>query len=171
MNKSTQMLSMKNTVFLLFLLFLTACSSSSNNAENETQEEKIILTISGEARNNQDCSRKCIRISDVKVQLDDCYDQDTEVFTKDCEAQLNDKKVYATLLNTDAQFWAEIENEIDQNHDENAGLPFIVTITKNKETSSYILLRIENQPTKKNHDLMRQLTHLFDNWENCVAKE
>lgn len=169
MNKPT--LPMKNTVFLLLLLFMTACSSSSKNAENETQEETIVLTISGEARNNQDCSRKCVRISDVNVQLDDCYDQDTEEFTKDCEVQLNDKKVYTILLNTDAQFWTEIENEIDQNHDENAGLPFIVTLTKNKETSSFILLRLEKYPTKKYHDLMLQLTHLFDNWENCPEEK
>lgn len=102
--------------------------------------------------------------------MDNCYDEDTQIFDKDCEQELKGKELYSTLLNTEVAYWEEIENEIDGNHDINAGLPFIVTITKNKESRSFILLRIDKYPTKEYGEFMNQVESIFDNWKDCTNK-
>jgi len=158
---------MKSTFSILILILIGSCSSSSLNGSNSTAEKNTVITISGEAINSNDCSRKCLRISTINVQMDDCYDEDAQTFNKDCEVDLKSKALYSNLLNTEASYWEEIENEIDDNHDLNAGLPFIVTITKNKESRSFILLRIDKYPTKEYGEFMSQVESIFDNWKNC----
>lgn len=158
---------MKNTLSILTLIVLGSCSASSQNNTNTVTKEDTVITISGEAKHSGSCSRKCIRISNVNVQLDNCYDEDMEAFSKDCEEDLKDKTLYTKLLNTDVSYWQQIETEIDNNHDADAGLPFMVTVTKNGETNSFILLRIDEYPTKEYAEFMNQLEALFDNWRDC----
>ena len=156
---------MRSVISILFFLAFSSCKGSGVTEQHAVKEDTILL-ISGEAVNANGCSRKCIRISDADVQFDDCYDQDAGIFQKDCEADLGDKEIYRTLLHVDATFWEELENEIDENHDANAGLPFVITLTSKGETKSYILLKV-NLQNEKYGTLMKQLEHLFNNWENC----
>ncbi|MES2556308.1 MAG: hypothetical protein V4604_09175 [Bacteroidota bacterium] len=161
---------MKHILPLLLLLSFASCNAQESQDNQSKAKEETILLISGESRTN-DCSRKCIRISNVNVQLDDCYDQDSEVFEKNCESALNAKEVYQTLLTTSAEAWTKLEEEIDENHDMNAGLPFIVTLKTKEETTSFILLRIDSLQDKENETLMNQIKQLFDNWEDCTEEK
>ncbi|ASS50200.1 MAG: hypothetical protein A3D31_11565 [Candidatus Fluviicola riflensis] len=158
---------MKYILSFLLLASFSSCKASENQTDQSNVKEDTVLLISGESRTNG-CSRKCIRISNVNVQLDDCYDQDTELFEKDCEADLTEKTIYKTLLSTRALSWEELEEEIDENHDMNAGLPFIVTLKTKGETKSFILLGVDSLQDKENEALMNQLKYLFDNWEDCA---
>lgn len=151
---------------LLLLSFVSSGTAQESEPAQPKVEEGTIVLISGESRSN-DCSRKCIRISNVGVQFDDCYDEDSEVFEKDCEAALNAKELYTTLLNTSPEAWEKLEEEIDENHDINAGLPFIVTLLSNGEKKSFILLGIDSFQNKENEVLMKQLNGLFGEWKDC----
>lgn len=129
-------------------------------------KEDTLLFISGEAVDSGSCTRKCIRISDAGVQFDDCYDEDSGVFEKDCGAGLNEKEIYSTLLHTSPAFWEALEQEIDAHHDVNAGLPFIVTIVSAGTKRSFVLLRTPLQDATYNA-FMNRIGQVFDNWENC----
>lgn len=149
-------------IFSLF--FLVGCN------ENTVVKEDLILTISGESNSSSGCSRKCIRISTINVQKDDCYDEDARVFTKDCESDLGEDPFFKELLQTKATFWEAIENETDANSSEDAGLPFIVTLTKKGETTSYVLLNINKYPTKAYAAFMKRVAKLFDKWKDCESE-
>lgn len=159
------LMKLKSYIILLPFLIL-ACSSK----ENTAVKEDLILTISGESKSSSDCSRKCIRISSINVQKDDCYDEDARVFTKDCESEVSEDPFFSELLQVKATYWEAIENETDANSSEDAGLPFIVTLTNKEETTSYVLLRINKYPTKEYAAFMKQVALLFDKWEDCKSE-
>lgn len=160
---------LKNILPLLLLVLFGSCWGTTSRTTvnlNELAEEDRIITISGEAHYFGKCSRKCVRISNVNVQFDECYNQDTKKFNTNFTQKLDDTDVFSKLLNTEVAYWAEIENEIDANHDVDAGLPFIVTVTTKQATRSFILLRIDAYPTKEYGDFMAQVASIFDNWDD-----
>lgn len=158
---------LKSHLILLPLSILViACSGNKNTAV----KEDLILTIRGESNSSSGCSRKCIRISSINVQKDDCYDEDARVFTKDCESEVSEDPFFSELLQVKATYWEAIENETDANSSEDAGLPFIVTLTNKGETTSYVLLRINKYPTKEYADFMKRVATLFDKWKDCKSE-
>lgn len=160
---------LKTSVFsFAILLLITACSATGGNELIDPVDEEIVIMISGESNSSGGCSRKCLRISDVNVQFDDCYNEDTQVFQKTCETELNAKEIYSTLLKTDISYWVEIENEIDANSTIDAGLPIIVTVKTKDEKRSFILLGIDDFPTEEYGKFMAQVQAIFDNWDEHI---
>lgn len=156
---------MKNLTYLLLLPCLILLGACSENGD-PLAEKEFKITISGESRLSPDCTRKCIRISSSRVQMDNCYDEETFEFTDDKEVNLVKQSFFEELLQTKADFWEKLENETDEHSSEDAGLPFIVTLNDNGVKKSFILLRIYNYPTKKYGDFMDKLKQVFDKWED-----
>ena len=159
---------MKYLTLLLLLPIFLSCDQSNNDVEIPSNEiiNKTVL-ISGHSPSNK-CSRKAIRITDNKVEFDDCYDEDNQTFNSNRSIELSNKSLYSSILNTSVEHWRMIEANIDNVANIDAGLPFVVDITSNGNTNSIILLRISHY-NEHDKSFMNEIETIFDNWDLLMS--